>query len=80
MSAFSEALALASLDPSSPEGWESLRDTLHEAADRLLDHVRDQRDIPVWQEMPHPVAEAIAGDAGRRERFPTGSSIVEVSG
>jgi len=47
------------LDPTSPAEWESLRATLHDAADRLLDHIRDQRHLPVWQEMPDEVAEAL---------------------
>ena len=64
MSRSIEALALASLDPTSRDEWESLRETLHEAADRLLDHVRDQRDLPVWQEMPDQVDESVARAIG----------------
>ncbi len=55
---------VATLDPASDEGWETLRATLHEAADRLLDHVRDQRHLPVWQEMPDAVEAAVANAVG----------------
>ncbi len=54
----------ATLDPADPSGWASLRATLHEAADRLLDHVRDQREIPVWQEMPDADAARITSLIG----------------
>jgi glutamate/tyrosine decarboxylase-like PLP-dependent enzyme len=60
-----ELTPLATLDPSSPEEWEELRRTLHAAADRLLDHVRDQRQFPVWQEMPVEVAEHVGSLLGR---------------
>jgi len=52
------------LDPASPAEWEALRATLHAAADRLLDHIRDQRDLPVWQEMPEEVADALRNAIG----------------
>ncbi len=52
------------LDPTDPDGWMRIRETLHRAADRLLDHVRDQRDLPVWQEMPDADADAAAAVLG----------------
>jgi glutamate/tyrosine decarboxylase-like PLP-dependent enzyme len=42
-----------------PPDWEDLRRHLHEAADHLLDHVRDCREGPVWREMPPEVAEEL---------------------
>ena len=45
--------------PLDPEDWEAFRDVLHGAADRLLNHVRGQRDWPVWQEMPDAVADGL---------------------
>lgn len=38
-----------------------MRDVLHDAADRLLDRVRDSSLGPVWQEMPEDVAQNLLG-------------------
>jgi len=54
----------STLDPTDAEGWARIRTTLHTAADRLLDHVRDQRDLPVWQEMPDADAHEAASVLG----------------
>jgi len=62
-----------SLDPTSPAEWAELRTTLHDAADRLLDHIRDQRELPVWQEMPDVVADSL-GAAIRAEGAGTESA------
>ena len=45
--------------PLDPPDWEELRRHLHEAADHLLDHIRDCREGPVWREMPLDVAEGL---------------------
>lgn len=49
--------SLTTRSPLDPDDWESFRTQLHDAADRLLGHVRDQRHWPVWQEMPDAVAD-----------------------
>lgn len=45
--------------PLDPSDWEDLRRHLHAAADHLLDHVRDHRQGPVWQEMPQQFADEL---------------------
>ncbi|MDT8369804.1 MAG: pyridoxal-dependent decarboxylase [Longimicrobiales bacterium] len=57
--------AFGTLDPADPAEWEVLRTTLHQAADRLLDQIRDQRELPVWQEMPEVDADLLARRLGR---------------
>lgn len=47
--------SLETRSPLDPDDWDGFRAHLHAAADRLLDHLRDQRHWPVWQEMPDEV-------------------------
>lgn len=51
--------ALETRSPLDPDDWEHFRAQLRAAADRLVDHVRDQRHWPVWQEMPDAVADRL---------------------
>lgn len=51
--------ALKTRSPLDPDDWEGFREQLRAAADRLVDHVRDQRHWPVWQEMPDAVADRL---------------------
>lgn len=50
---------LLTRSPLDPDDWEAFRANLMAAADRLVNHVRDQRHWPVWQEMPDSVADAL---------------------
>lgn len=60
MSLSRTATAEPQVSPSlDPTDWEELRRHLHEAADHLLDYIRDCRERPVWQEMPPEVAEGL---------------------
>jgi glutamate/tyrosine decarboxylase-like PLP-dependent enzyme len=59
-------LGPVTLDPTKADDWAELRSTLHDAADRLLDHIRDQRELPVWQEMPDADADLVASVLGAR--------------
>lgn len=51
--------ALQADSPLTPPDWEAFRRVVHDAADRLVNHVRDPRHWPVWQEMPEEVADAL---------------------
>ncbi len=50
---------LTTRSPLDPEDWEAFRESLMAVADRLVDHVRDQRHWPVWQEMPASIADGL---------------------
>ncbi len=50
--------------PLDPDDWEEFREHLSAAADRLVDHVRQQRHWPVWQEMPPQVSEHLLDPVG----------------
>ncbi len=56
---------LETRSPLDPEDWERFRAELHRAADRLVDHVRDARHWPVWQEMPAEVVNGLSAPISR---------------
>lgn len=43
-----------------PHDWADLRSTAHQIIEDAISHVRDVRDRPLWQDMPHAVRKAYA--------------------